>query len=154
MDWKRTLHNKIIDRNRKEFGSLQHYDAAYFELWTKYNRWEHQRVNLRHKLHLMEYSIHESSVRSNPSLTVSNMRKQLISILAELNDFEPSPRLNLSKIIYEQNRLLQHQAEELELAKEELKRAMEQIALLSAPPVESVTKSIPTTLEKDSADSK
>lgn len=151
MDWKCLLHDKIIDRNREEFDSLRYYEHAYFDLWTKYNRWEQQKVNLKHKMHLMEYSINETSVRSNPLASISNVRKQLRSVVAELNEFDPSSRLNLSKIIYEQNRLLQHQTEELELAKEELKRAMEQISLLSAPNADSVSSSGPTTMPyKDS----
>lgn len=131
MSWKERLHKQIQARNEEEYLGIQYYCNRMENQWKKSNRMENQRLSFRHKLKLMEYETGESTFKGDHQAAIQSIRRRLEGLQAELNEYEQPPKINLSKIIYDQKLLISHQAEELGLAKTELQAALERIADLS-----------------------
>lgn len=131
MSWKERLHKQIQTRNEEEYLGIQYCCNRMEAQWKKLNRMENQRLSLRHKLKLMEYETGETTHKGDHHAALQSIRRKLEVFQAELSEYEQPPKINLSKIIYDQKLLISHQAEELALAKSELQAALERIADLS-----------------------
>lgn len=144
MDWKVVHHQKIQQRNLEEYQRIEYYSEYIEKQWKIQSRWENQRLSLRHKLNLVEYDASETSTKSDPTSSLFSIRRKLDALQAEVNEYIPSLRINLSKTIHDQKLLLSNQYEELALAKKELQSALEQIAILTTMTAESTRSIEPT----------
>lgn len=142
-DWERLLHSRIVERNKKEFGAVEHSYLHDEHIWKKFVTLDNQRDTFKHSLSLLEYEISQLVHKGEHDSALDHCRKRLETLNRELLPAElieeGTKKVNLSKVIFEQRQLLKDQVDELMVAKSEMQRAMGESAALSAQVVELQT---------------
>lgn len=131
------LHKLILDRNHREIQPFLHIYKHHEALWKKYTWLDENREQARHRINLLEHETTDLLVnKADPNLAVENFKKKISNVQQHLVRYEMQNRdqrvvTNLSKVIYDQKKLIANQIEELMVAKSELQNAMLQIATLN-----------------------
>lgn len=139
-DWERLLHRRIVERNEREFCTVEHSYAHDEQIWRKFVALDNQRDTFKHSLSLLEYEISQLVLKGEPDSALDHCRKRLETLNRELLPVElieqETKQVNLSKVIFDQRQLLKDQVDELMVAKSEMQRAMGEAATLSAQIIE------------------
>lgn len=130
-NWETELHEAINRRNLEEFESLKYIYSQHESLQRKYRRLHDQADNFRHKLYILEHEVGAIMSKGDQNGAMHHAKKGFELLHSELSAYEDHPKINLSKVVYDQKVLLANQNEEILLSKEELQRAMLQIADLT-----------------------
>lgn len=130
---------RLRHRNKRECPPA-HIDfyASHERLRKKTLFLDNRREELRHKLAILEHETAESArggtaeayqrAATNALLRLAELQ----SLLGGYNDHSSMRDSNMSKIVFDQRKLIQHQMEEMRVVKEELSRSIDKCATMES----------------------
>lgn len=126
-----SINEKIIARNYIQSDSFVGVHSSNKKLFQKFRYFDSNRKFVKHMLATLEHETVEFINGNNADEAVANMKLKLRDIHPYLREYGVSnddKQFDLSRVVYEQRKLIAHQKEELKMAKEELSNFIEKNA--------------------------
>lgn len=109
---------QLKKRNERQVDPYKEIQKDYDELFERYLIVEKSRIISRHRIILLEHEFHEAISKRDLKLAVDRFKKGIQAaqqdlLPPQLSPCPDQPPLNLSKDIYEKNKIIQKQSEDI-----------------------------------------
>lgn len=132
--WKEVVYRRLQERNQKESLPFQHIYQHHQQLLQNYAKLEGQRDSAKHSLKLLEYETMDMMSRkdADAKAVVAFFKQKVAGIQKDLSSTATPSHENLSKIIYDQRKIMMNQVEEMSVVKSELQNSLAELATVKA----------------------
>lgn len=116
-EWLQQIYSKLCERNNpKSSHNIKLYEL-YSKVLNKTKDYENKQQIIHHNLAIIEYETSDFRNKNNYIEAVDNVMSKILDINTDLNI---NKQYNLSKLTWEQRKLIDHQQEEIKVLKSEL----------------------------------
>jgi hypothetical protein len=128
-NWLEDLENEIVKRNQEETYPFVFIYNEYNNLWKRFVKIENARETSKHLLHTLEHDVHEHIQKKDYHQGLVSVNGRIETIQTYMQQIDHSKidftNHNINKLVFEQKRLLQHQTEEIVVAKKSLQESID-----------------------------
>lgn len=133
-NWLDIVTERINERNRKETEPFQLIYQSNYELWKKAVYLDSSRIAAKHNLAILEHETADLIGKGELDQTVRNFTRRCHILHTELKAYNSTGRnivdndINLSRVIYDQKKIIAKKDEELKVAKTQLSESYSSFA--------------------------
>ena len=122
-NWLRVIHLRVKERNARECKPVEDIYKSNNHFWEKSNYLDSMRISTKHSLAILSWETSDMVNKGDIENAAANIAKKLQTLHADLRDYHnrdsTSIGVNLSKVIYDQRKLISNQQEEIKIAKQQ-----------------------------------